>query len=244
MVIYFNTWGEPPLNTQTYYDILGVSQTATLEEITFAKNNLAKVYHPDANLHCDVDTTLQMQEILEAFQFLSNEIKRMEYDQQISSERVFQTFQMDSEVEQRDDSFVLLWQAAQNLHFYVSESLRIHEENRHLMKLKVPLFQKMSKSTTHLPAEVCQKLQHFKTEITHSIQLLSKGNIPAPFWNLDAMNWVLIRWGQKQSTNYLTLFHRYEHYVETTFTRRLRLKRKSEHRHFCNQLTKVLGYNY
>ena len=39
------------MSSRTYYDILGVSRDATLEEITSAKNALAKVYHPDANMH-------------------------------------------------------------------------------------------------------------------------------------------------------------------------------------------------
>ena len=52
---------------RTYYHVLGVSREATLEEITNAKNALAKVYHPDANMHNDIDTTAYMQEILEAY---------------------------------------------------------------------------------------------------------------------------------------------------------------------------------
>ena len=54
------------MGTRTYYEILGVSRDATLEEITSAKNALAKVYHPDANMQNDIDTTAYMQEILEA----------------------------------------------------------------------------------------------------------------------------------------------------------------------------------
>ena len=42
------------MSSRTYYDILGVSRDATLEEITSAKNALAKVYHPDANMHKDI----------------------------------------------------------------------------------------------------------------------------------------------------------------------------------------------
>lgn len=60
------------MSSRTYYDILGVSRDATLEEITSAKNALAKVYHPDANMHKDIDTTAFMQEILEAYRVLSN----------------------------------------------------------------------------------------------------------------------------------------------------------------------------
>ena len=36
------------------------------------KYALAKVYHPDANVHKDIDTTAFMQEILEAYRVLSD----------------------------------------------------------------------------------------------------------------------------------------------------------------------------
>ena len=68
------------MSSRTYYDILGVSRDATLEEITSAKNALAKVYHPDANMHKDIDTTAFMQEILEAYRVLSNPAKRKAYN--------------------------------------------------------------------------------------------------------------------------------------------------------------------
>ena len=35
---------------KNYYKILGVSRTASPEEISAAKNRLAKKYHPDANM--------------------------------------------------------------------------------------------------------------------------------------------------------------------------------------------------
>ena len=50
---------------QNYYEILGVSSKASLEDITVAKNSLAKKYHPDANLKDGIDTTEQMQAILD-----------------------------------------------------------------------------------------------------------------------------------------------------------------------------------
>ena len=52
------------MNSRTYYDILGVSREATLQEITSAKMRLLKVYHPDANMNQGIDTTACMQEIL------------------------------------------------------------------------------------------------------------------------------------------------------------------------------------
>lgn len=64
------------MKSRTYYEILGVSRDASIEEITIAKNALAKVYHPDANAHKDIDTTAFMQEILEAYQTLSDPRKK------------------------------------------------------------------------------------------------------------------------------------------------------------------------
>ena len=76
------------MKPRTYYDILGVSRDAALEEITAAKNALAKVYHPDANVHKDIDTTAFMQEILEAYRVLSNPEKRKEYNMEIFGEYI------------------------------------------------------------------------------------------------------------------------------------------------------------
>ena len=44
---------------KNYYKILGVSQTATPEELSAAKNLLAKQYHPDVNMKKGIDTTKQ-----------------------------------------------------------------------------------------------------------------------------------------------------------------------------------------
>ena len=90
------------MKSRTYYEILGVSRDASIEEITIAKNALAKVYHPDANAHKDIDTTAFMQEILEAYQTLSDPEKRKGYDAQFFGnsepvERVFKTFKLEPE---------------------------------------------------------------------------------------------------------------------------------------------------
>ena len=60
------------MEDKNYYDILGVSEKASLEDITAAKNELAKRFHPDVNIKDGIDTTEKMQEILEAYRILSN----------------------------------------------------------------------------------------------------------------------------------------------------------------------------
>ena len=63
----------------------GVSRTGItfLEEISAAKNRLAKKYHPDANMKNGIDTTRKMQQILEAYRILSDPKKRASYDRKV-----------------------------------------------------------------------------------------------------------------------------------------------------------------
>ena len=80
---------------KNYYDILGVSTKASLDEITAAKNALAKKFHPDVNLKDGIDTTEQMQEILEAYRILSDPAKRKKYDRKMQGRTaVMQTFDL------------------------------------------------------------------------------------------------------------------------------------------------------
>ncbi len=62
-----------------YYEVLGVSKTATDEEIKRAFRKLAKQYHPDVNKEPGADE--KFKEIGEAYAVLSDENKRRQYDQ-------------------------------------------------------------------------------------------------------------------------------------------------------------------
>ena len=62
-----------------YYSTMEISRNATQEEIKSAYKKLAKKYHPDANR--DEDTTTKFIEMKEAYDILSKEDKRKEYDE-------------------------------------------------------------------------------------------------------------------------------------------------------------------
>lgn len=67
-------------NKRDYYEVLGVSKTATPEEIKKAYRKLAIKYHPDKNPGDDVAVE-KFKEAAEAYDVLSNPEKRQKYDQ-------------------------------------------------------------------------------------------------------------------------------------------------------------------
>lgn len=71
---------------RTFYQILELQVTATDKEIKQAFRNLAKKYHPDANIGNEENAKKQMQEVAEAYTILSDPRKRREYDNQLKQE--------------------------------------------------------------------------------------------------------------------------------------------------------------
>jgi molecular chaperone DnaJ len=65
--------------TKDYYDILGVSRTASDKEIKAAYRRLARKYHPDLNKN-DKQAEDKFKELSEAFAVLSDADKRARYD--------------------------------------------------------------------------------------------------------------------------------------------------------------------
>lgn len=62
-----------------YYEVLGVSKTASQDEIKSAFRRLAKKYHPDVSK--EPDAAEKFKECQEAYAVLSDEAKRKQYDQ-------------------------------------------------------------------------------------------------------------------------------------------------------------------
>ena len=67
-------------NKRDYYDILGVSKTATEADIKKAYRQMAKKYHPDANPN-NKSAEQKFKEVNEAYGVLSDAQKRSQYDQ-------------------------------------------------------------------------------------------------------------------------------------------------------------------
>lgn len=67
------------MTKRDYYEVLGVSKDASKDEIKKAYRKLARKYHPDVNK--EEGTEDKFKEAKEAYEVLSNEQKRSQYDQ-------------------------------------------------------------------------------------------------------------------------------------------------------------------
>src|SRR2546421_13026325 len=68
------------VHQRDYYEVLGVSRTASIEEIKSAYRKCALKYHPDRNPENKADAEIKFRESTEAYSVLSDPQKRQIYD--------------------------------------------------------------------------------------------------------------------------------------------------------------------
>ena len=210
------------MKSKNYYDILGVSVKASAEEITSAKNELAKRYHPDANMKNGVDTTSRMQEILEAYKVLSDPARRKAYDRSLTARKaVMRTFDLfDIEEESNGDTgFVVYWKAANTLYDIVLES--------------VPLFHKR---------EAKGRLTALAIRALRPIITLREAQIPERYWHPDIMNWLLFKWYQNRNYNLAYLLKLYDEHEKNDMNKIEKLKLQNRAYRYQHSVKKLLRY--
>ena len=67
------------MSKKDYYDVLGISRSASSQEIKKAYLKLAKKYHPDKNSD-DPDAEKKFKELSEAYDILKDDQKKAAYD--------------------------------------------------------------------------------------------------------------------------------------------------------------------
>ena len=210
------------MKSKNYYDILGVSVKASAEEITSAKNELAKRYHPDANMKNGVDTTSRMQEILEAYKVLSDPARRKAYDRSLTGRKaVMRTFDLfDIEEESNGDTgFVVYWKAANTLYDIVLES--------------EPLFHKR---------EAKGRLTALAIRALRPIITLREAQIPERYWHPDIMNWLLFKWYQNRNYNLEYLLKLYDDHEKNDMNKIEKLKLQNRAYRYQHSVKKLLRY--
>ena len=68
------------MSKRDYYDVLGLEKTCSIDEIKKAYRKLALKWHPDKNKENEEEATKKFREIAEAYDVLSDEKKRADYD--------------------------------------------------------------------------------------------------------------------------------------------------------------------
>ena len=67
------------MSKRDYYDVLGIAKSASKEEIRKAYRSLSKKFHPDLNKEANAEE--KFKEVTEAFEVLSDDSKKANYDQ-------------------------------------------------------------------------------------------------------------------------------------------------------------------
>lgn len=211
------------MNKKNYYDILGVSVKASSAEITSAKNALAKKYHPDANMRLGIDTTSQMQDVLEAYQILSDPQLRAEYDRETFKNKPrMQTFDLhntDDNIENEETGFIVYWRASSRLYDIIAESNALFRQKQITSKIK-------KLSLQAIPYILC----------------LRESGIPERYWHPDIMNWLLFTWYKNRNYTTEYLLTLYDEHIHHDFSKIAGIKCRNQAMRYEHSLKRLMKY--
>ena len=217
---------------KNYYKMLGVSRTASPEEISAAKNRLAKKYHPDANMKNGIDTTRKMQQILEAYRILSDPKKRASYDRKVfgkpssDSDRNFDLFNLHNNIEETDPvigtPFVNYWRAADSLYDITLESEQLFKEKN--------------------KEQAADRLSDLSSQALRYAITLREAEIPEKYWLPPIMDWLLFTWYKNRNLPVSYLLKVYDDYSKKELSGFKRVKLQKELLHFQYSLKRLVSY--
>ena len=72
-----------PQQNKNYYEVLGVTPTASIEQIRAAYRDKVRIIHPDSAVAASPTASLQMTEVVRAWSTLSNPLLRRAYDEDL-----------------------------------------------------------------------------------------------------------------------------------------------------------------
>lgn len=216
---------------KNYYKMLGVSRTASPEEISAAKNRLAKKYHPDANMKNGIDTTRKMQQILEAYRILSDPKKRASYDRKVfgkpsaGADRNFDLFNLHNIEETAPITgtpFVNYWRAADSLYDITLESEQLFKEKN--------------------KKQAADRLSDLSSQALRYAITLREAEIPEKYWLPPIMDWLLFTWYKNRNLPVSYLLKVYDDYSKKELSGFKRVKLQKELLHFQYSLKRLVSY--
>ena len=87
-----------------------------------------------------------------------------------------------------------------------------------------------------------KELNDLSLQSLKQITLLKSAEISMEHWHPEAMNWVLVHWGQNPGNDYQTLFVQYDAHVNQDLSNSEKMKIRSQNRQFHHNLKKLLTY--
>ncbi len=213
------------MQSENYYQILGISQSASQEEIIAAKNTLAKKYHPDATAKDGLDTTEQMARILEAYAVLSDPEKRREYDRGLSGRTAtMQTYDLHETADQPEedsDPVVACWRAANSLYDIVTEAVPLLRQKHH------PDENRLTSLTIRALEQIC---------------ILRDAQIPSQYWYPDTMNRLLLSHMKNRNYSISYLLTLYDAHEKAELSPAMRRQQKRAATRYLRDLNRLLEH--